>query len=73
LELLKNKNAVLLEERAVILALYHAIGRAGEVAALNFTNRRWTDCLWSGWNEFKTGKDSEINFFPDKEDSLTWL
>jgi hypothetical protein len=65
--LLKKKTALTYEQRASVLCLYYAIGRAGEVAAINCDNMRFDEddqCLLTGWNEFKTGHCNEIPYFP---------
>ena len=65
--LLQLRNGKSYENRAIILCLYYAIGRGGEVSVLNFDNLRWDvddDYLWTGWNEFKTGHSSEISYHP---------
>lgn len=65
--LLKKRTAASYSERAIILALYFAIGRAGEVAMLNCDNIHYDEddqALWTGWNEQKTGHCNEIPYFP---------
>jgi hypothetical protein len=65
--LLKRTSGISYELRATILFLYYAIGRAGEVAAINCDNMRYDEddeCLLTGWNEFKTGHCNEIPYIP---------
>lgn len=67
-ELLKQGTAEALEERAIILMLYHAVGRGGEVATTNLDIMHWEEndkMLWSGWNQMKTGRGTELSFTSD--------
>jgi hypothetical protein len=66
--LLKVGSAKALEQRAILLTLYHSVGRGGEVSTLNFNNLRWSEddeMLWTGWNELKTGRNTEISYHED--------
>jgi hypothetical protein len=68
--LLKQPNQIPKVERVVILALYYAVGRGGEVSAMNFNTMEWDaedERLWTGWFEFKTGQSNAIDFLPDGE------
>jgi len=68
-ELLKRGDTPCYQDRAVVLCLYHAIGRGGEVSTLNFQMMHWDpndDILWTGWHESKTSQENEISFHPDR-------
>jgi hypothetical protein len=59
-----------LENRAVILALYHAVGRGGEVSTSNWNTAGWEVINGEGrfslnWGETKGGKEALLPFFPD--------
>jgi hypothetical protein len=61
-------------KRLVIVLVYHAVGRGGEVAFLNLSGMRFDQDehgLWTGWGEPKTGHDGDIPYFPSKEEWLT--
>jgi hypothetical protein len=62
------------EKRLVILLLYHAVGRGGEVAFLNMENMHFDENdsgLWTGWSEPKTSRDNELPYFPNNNEYLT--
>lgn len=68
-ELLKKGDTLCYRDRAVMLCLYHAIGRGGEVSTLNFQMMNWDendDILWTGWHEAKTSQENEISYHPDR-------
>ena len=71
--LAKAGDALSHENRAIILCLYDAIGRASEVSVLNLDNIYWDpddEMLWTGWNQVKTGRCTEISYHPDAESFL---
>jgi len=54
--------------RALICSLYHALGRAGELALNAWPSVEYNTSLLAPqlmWKEFKTGKSCPISFFPD--------
>ena len=56
------------EERAVLLMLYHAVGRGGEVSSTSWDLARWNDeveCLLAQWGETKKGQQYGMSFHPD--------
>lgn len=58
-------------KRLIVLCVYHAIGRGGEVAFMNLDAMRFDEDqhgLWTGWQETKTGHQNEIPYFPDIAD-----
>jgi len=69
LHLLETGSPLSYEQRAVILMLYHAVGRGGEVSTMNFDILWWCEdnetAPWTGWNKAKTGRSSEISIHPD--------
>lgn len=68
--LLKKGTAASMEERAVLLTLYHAVGRGGEVSTTNFDLMQWDEddeALWTIWNQVKTGRCGDISMHPDAE------
>jgi hypothetical protein len=61
-------DAMSMERRAIMLLLYHSIGRAGEAAATNFNLLYWDDThflLWSGWNQMKASRGGELSYTCD--------
>jgi hypothetical protein len=57
-----------MEQRAILLTLYHSVGRASEASILNLYNMHWSEddeMLWTGWNEMKTGRNTEISYHED--------
>jgi hypothetical protein len=61
-------DAMSMEKRAIMLLLYHSIGRAGEAAATNFNLLHWDDThflLWSGWNQMKASRGGELSYTTD--------
>jgi hypothetical protein len=57
-----------MEQRAILLTLYHSVGRASEASFLNMHNMQWSEddeLLWTGWNEHKTGRNTEISYHED--------
>jgi hypothetical protein len=66
--LLKCGDPQKLEDRAIVLFLYHSVGRAGEVACTNFTHMYWDDehkNLWSAWNQTKMTRGGDLSYTPD--------
>ena len=58
----------IIQERAILTTLYHAVGRGGEVATCNFSLLRWDDddeTLWTTWSQTKTGRFTNLSFHPD--------
>ena len=56
------------EERAVLLMLYHAVGRGGEVSSTSWDLAQWKDdveCLLAQWGETKKGQQYGMSFHPD--------
>jgi hypothetical protein len=61
-------------KRLVVLLVYHAVGRGGEVANLNLDRMYFDEndhALLTGWGEIKTGHDSEIQYFPSRNEWQT--
>lgn len=61
-------------KRLVVVLVYHAVGRGGEVAFLNLSGMRFDQDdhgLWTGWGEVKTGHDNDLPYYPNKEEWLT--
>jgi hypothetical protein len=66
--LLKVGTVKAMEQRAILLTLYHSVGRASEASFLNLHNMYWSEddeMLWTGWNEHKTGRNTEISYHED--------
>ena len=58
------------EIRAIMVMLYHAVGRASEIATSTWDSMVWNsslDCVELDWRESKTGKSSMMSFFVDAE------
>jgi hypothetical protein len=56
------------EERCVILVLYHAVGRGGEVSTSTWNSAQWEDgreFLSFDWGELKKGQQYTMTFHPD--------
>jgi hypothetical protein len=71
-------NATSFEERAVLITLYMAVGRGGEVSLTHFDGMRWSDedeALWTAWPEIKTGHFGDISFHADAtlDYRMDWL
>eukprot|EP00542_Grammatophora_oceanica_P003567 CAMPEP_0194065926 /NCGR_PEP_ID=MMETSP0009_2-20130614/85740_1 /TAXON_ID=210454 /ORGANISM="Grammatophora oceanica, Strain CCMP 410" /LENGTH=749 /DNA_ID=CAMNT_0038718827 /DNA_START=67 /DNA_END=2316 /DNA_ORIENTATION=+ len=71
--LLEDGSKQAMESRALLMMLYHAVGRAGEVSTINFDLFRWDDddeAVWVEWGQQKTGRTSPISLHPDAEGPL---
>jgi hypothetical protein len=56
------------EERAVILSLYHAVGRGGEISNTTFEAMEWNEeeaALFLNWPSQKTGTEGDISMHPN--------
>mmetsp|Transcript_19499 Transcript_19499/g.42365 ORF Transcript_19499/g.42365 Transcript_19499/m.42365 type:complete len:741 (+) Transcript_19499:209-2431(+) len=56
------------EERLVLLMLFHAVGRGGEVSTSTWDSARWDEdreFLELDWGEFKKGQQQIMTFHPD--------
>jgi hypothetical protein len=54
------------KEASAVCTLYHAVGRGGEVADMNFATMKWDttfESLWGGWAEVKTTHYTDLSFF----------
>jgi hypothetical protein len=70
--LLKRNTSESIQGRAVLVMLYHAVGRGGEVSTSNWNTALWEMCrggrFYLDWGETKGAKHSFLDFFPDAED-----
>jgi hypothetical protein len=72
--LFKDGTQLSLCERAIVLTLYHAVGRGSEVSTCNFDLFRWDEdeeCLWTAWQQVKTGRGTDLSFHPDATSYVT--
>lgn len=56
------------EERCILVILYHAVGRGGEVSTSAWNNAEWNvdhEFLSLKWGEVKNGQQPEMTFHPD--------
>lgn len=77
-QLVKRGDAAAYEDRAVVVTLYHAVGRGGEVSHTYFEGMHWSEedeALWTSWPEEKTGHNGDISFHANaKGEYLTdWI
>ena len=67
--LLKRNTSESIQGRAVLVMLYHAVGRGGEVSTSNWNTALWELCrggrFYLDWGETKGAKHSFLDFFPD--------
>ena len=72
--LLKKNTRESIESRAVLVMLYHAVGRGGEVSTSNWDTAIWEQCrggrFYLDWGEVKGGKHCVLDFFPDASNFL---
>ena len=57
------------QARFAVVAAYQAVGRASEVGRMNLENMKWISedsCLSVNWDERKTGRATELPFFPHR-------
>lgn len=70
--LMKQENEGLgYEERCVILILFHAVGRGGEVSTSTWNSAQWEEereFLSLDWGELKKGQQYLMTFHPDAKD-----
>jgi uncharacterized protein YihD (DUF1040 family) len=71
--LLKNNTCDAIEARAVLVMLYHAVGRGGEVSTSNWDTAIWEKReggrFYLDWGEVKVAKHSVLDFFPDADNN----
>ena len=68
--LMKEGTSDAMEERSVLLSLYHSVGRGGEVSTSNWESATWEviheqSHFGLNWGETKGGKDGLLTFYPD--------
>jgi hypothetical protein len=72
--LLKQEDQVLgCEERCVLVILFHAVGRGGEISASTWDSTSWDEdrqMLVLDWGEFKKGVQYIMTFHPD---AVGWI
>jgi len=59
------------EERCILVTLYHAVGRGGEVSTSAWNNAEWNvdhEFLSLKWGEVKNGQQPEMTFHPDTKE-----
>lgn len=67
----QNDEVLGYEERCILVILYHAVGRGGEVSTSAWNNAEWNEdheFLSLKWGEVKNGQQPEMTFHPDTKE-----